>query len=100
SENLPKGYLFLCPLEDLRDDDGRWLPNPECPAYWSLDPSGSQRLSTEEASRLGFPALELETNIWGVSWDGSFYAALSRFHTGKGFDPNSQDIAGALDTPF
>ncbi|KAJ7127725.1 hypothetical protein C8R44DRAFT_873534 [Mycena epipterygia] len=55
------------------------------------------RLSMEDASRLGFPALELETKIWGVSWDESVYAALSRFHVGKGFDPNSQDFAQHLE---
>ncbi|KAJ7105895.1 hypothetical protein C8R44DRAFT_681332, partial [Mycena epipterygia] len=99
-ENLPEGYLFLCPLEDLRDDDGRWLPKSECPAYWSLDPSVSQRLSTEEASSVGFPSLNLETYIYSKSWDESVYAALSRFHAGKGFDPNSQDIARHLGKPL
>ncbi|KAJ7127730.1 hypothetical protein C8R44DRAFT_616229, partial [Mycena epipterygia] len=97
SENLPEGYLFLCPLVDLRGNVGNFLRHPECPAYWSLNPSGSQRLSMEDASRLGFPGLELETKIWGVSWDESVYAALSRFHMGKGFDPNSQDIAQHLE---
>ncbi|KAJ7079692.1 hypothetical protein C8R44DRAFT_722868 [Mycena epipterygia] len=95
-ENLPEGFLLLCPLEDLRDDGGKWLSKPECPAYWSLDPSGSQRLSTEEASNVGFPSLNLETYVYSKSWDESVYAALSHFHAGKGFDPNSQDIARHL----
>ncbi|KAJ7076311.1 hypothetical protein C8R44DRAFT_826822 [Mycena epipterygia] len=100
SENLPDGYLFLCPLEDLRDDDGAWLANPECPAYWSLDPSGSQRLSTEEASSLEFPSLNWKTYVQGCSWDEGLYLALSRFHTAKGFDPNSQELARHLEQPL
>ncbi|KAJ7127747.1 hypothetical protein C8R44DRAFT_545225, partial [Mycena epipterygia] len=96
SENLPEGYLFLCPLEDLQDDTGRWLRNPECPAYWSINPSGSQRLSPEEASRLGFPSLTLERVIWRRSWTENVYTALSHFHAAKGFDPNSQDLARNL----
>ncbi|KAJ7090022.1 hypothetical protein C8R44DRAFT_861391 [Mycena epipterygia] len=100
SENLPEGYLLLCPLEDLRDNDGTFLQNPECPGYWSLNPSGIQRLSPEEVSSFGFPCLELEVEVSGYSWDEDVYAALSRFHAGKGFDPNSQDLAQHLRQPL
>ncbi|KAJ7095598.1 hypothetical protein C8R44DRAFT_813508 [Mycena epipterygia] len=100
SQTLPEGYLLLCPLEDLRANDATWLANPECAAYWSLDPSGSQRLSAEEASRLGFPSLELKMAVPMQSWDGSVYTALGRFHAAKGFDPNSQDIARHLGYPL
>ncbi|KAJ7095588.1 hypothetical protein C8R44DRAFT_718197 [Mycena epipterygia] len=99
-ENLPEGYLFLCPLEDLRDGEGTFLGNPECPAYWSLDPSGIQTLSPEEASSLGFPSLNWKTCVRGCSWDEGIYAALSRFHAAKGFDPNGQDIARHLGQPL
>ncbi|KAJ7079679.1 hypothetical protein C8R44DRAFT_654033, partial [Mycena epipterygia] len=98
--NLPEGYLFLCPMEHLRNHDGRWLRNPECPAYWSLDASGRQRLSPEEASTLGFPTLNLDMSVGGRSWDEGIYAALSRFHAGKGFNPNSQDLARHLGQPL
>ncbi|KAJ7079695.1 hypothetical protein C8R44DRAFT_722870 [Mycena epipterygia] len=100
SENLPEGYLFLCPLEDFRDHDGRWISNPECPAYWSLDPSGQQRLSAAEASRIGFSSLTLERILWGRSWTENVYAALSHFHAGKGFDPSSQDVVRHLGHPL
>ncbi|KAJ7094128.1 hypothetical protein C8R44DRAFT_989790 [Mycena epipterygia] len=99
-EKIPEGYLFLCPVEHLRDDNGRWVPNPECPAYWSLDPSGNQRLSPEEASGGGFPAFKLEMDVLMKFWHESVYAALSRFHAGKGFDPNSQDLARHLGYPL
>ncbi|KAJ7094199.1 hypothetical protein C8R44DRAFT_718609 [Mycena epipterygia] len=99
-QRTPEGYLFLCPAEHLRDENGRWVPNPECPAYWSLDPSGNQRLSPEEASGLGFPSFELDVTVVMKSWHESVYAALSRFHAGKGFDPNSQDLARHLGHPL
>ncbi|KAJ7094184.1 hypothetical protein C8R44DRAFT_386920 [Mycena epipterygia] len=99
-EKIPEGYLFLCPVEHFRNENGRWVRNPECPAYWSLDPSGNQRLSPEDASRRGFPAFKLEMDVHMNSWHESVYAALSRFHAGKGFDPNSQDLARHLGQPL
>ncbi|KAJ7090015.1 hypothetical protein C8R44DRAFT_720368 [Mycena epipterygia] len=100
SEYLPDGYLFLCPLEDLQDDTGKWISNPECPAYWSLDPSGSEKLSPEEASSFGFPSPKVKMYIGTRAWDENIYAALTRFHAGKGFDPNSKDIAQHLGFPL
>ncbi|KAJ7094204.1 hypothetical protein C8R44DRAFT_562603, partial [Mycena epipterygia] len=96
----PEGYFFLCPAEHLRDENGRWVPDPECPAYWSLDPSGNQRLSPDEASRRGFPAFKLEMDVHMKSWHESVYDALSRFHAAKGFDSNSQDLARHLGHPL
>ncbi|KAJ7854239.1 hypothetical protein B0H13DRAFT_2081341 [Mycena leptocephala] len=100
SGNLPEGYLFLGPLEDLRGDNGAWFPTNECPAYWSLDPSGSQRLSPEEVSRLRFPSLKLEMKVHLLSWPESVYEGLSRFHAARGFDPNGQDLARHLGQPL
>ncbi|KAJ7168969.1 hypothetical protein C8R46DRAFT_1092955 [Mycena filopes] len=106
----PPGYLFLCPSEAFKTGPltFKW---PDCPAYWSLDPSGIDRLSTEEATRLGFPSMELRTEVEGRSWNASVYAGLRQFHEAKGFDPDSQDVArhlgyplyrvsGAMDLPF
>ncbi|KAJ7079672.1 hypothetical protein C8R44DRAFT_689041 [Mycena epipterygia] len=99
-ETLPEGYLFFCPLEDLREENGRWLPNPECLAYWSFDDSGSEMLSPEEASRLGFPSLDFKMKVCMRSCNQTVYAVLSQFHAGKGFDPNSQDLARHLGHPL
>ncbi|KAJ7104832.1 hypothetical protein C8R44DRAFT_681630, partial [Mycena epipterygia] len=99
-ENLPEGYLFLCPLADLRSNDGTWLTTTECPVYWSLDPAGGSRLCPEDASRLGFPSFEFKMDVYGSSWPENVYAALSRFHMAKEFDPNSQDIARHLGHPL
>ncbi|KAJ7825674.1 hypothetical protein B0H14DRAFT_1284496 [Mycena olivaceomarginata] len=88
----PDGYLFVCPSEDFRVGPNLfWWP--DCPAYWSLDPSGAARLSTEDAKILGFPIIHIETLLWGSSWDSSVYDGLRQFHRGKGFDPDSQEAA-------
>ncbi|KAF7330650.1 hypothetical protein MSAN_02450200 [Mycena sanguinolenta] len=99
SQPIPKGYLFLCPAEHFQVGPSlfRW---PECPAYWSLDRSGTNRLSTEDASLLGFPSFEMITAIRMVSWDESVYAGVRRFQLAKGFDPYSQDAARHLNHPL
>ncbi|KAF7326783.1 hypothetical protein MVEN_02597500 [Mycena venus] len=99
AEDHPSGYLFLCPGTDFQTGplSFRW---PECPAYWSLDPSGSERLTTEQAARLVFPSMEFTTNVWGLSWDADVYAGLRQFHQAKGFDPDSQDVARHFECPL
>jgi hypothetical protein len=95
-ENLPKSYLFLCPIQRGPGPFGL----PDVPAYWSLDPSGRERLTPLEAIELGFPSLDFTMTVWGQSWDEVFYAGLRTFHRGKGFDPDSQDIARHLGYPL
>jgi hypothetical protein len=99
SRTPPEGYLFLCPTKDLQigPHTYRW---PACPAYWSLDPSRVARLNTEEADDLGFPAMQLKTEIMGYSWDLSVYAGLRQFHQAKGFNPDTQDLARHLCYPL
>jgi hypothetical protein len=89
------GFLFLCPERDFQTGPSsfRW---PACPAYWSLDSSGVERLSAEDATALGFPFISLHTEVRGRSWDTSVYAGLRLFHQAKGFDPDSQDVARHL----
>ncbi|KAJ6464369.1 hypothetical protein C8R45DRAFT_1023831 [Mycena sanguinolenta] len=95
----PKGYLFVCPPEDFRAGASsfQW---PTCPAYWSLEPSGAARLSPEEAKTLGFATIHIETAMQGRCWHRSVYDGLRQFHRGKGFDPDSQDVAKHLGHPL
>jgi hypothetical protein len=88
----PDGYLFVCPSEDFRvgPDSFRW---PDCPAYWSLDPSGTAHLSTEDAKNLRFPIIHIKTVLDGEFWDSSVCDGLRQFHRHKGFDPDSQEAA-------
>jgi hypothetical protein len=65
-----------------------------------LDPSGAERLTTDEATALGFPSIRFHTEIIGYTWDSSVYAGIRRFHQAKGFDPESQDLARYLGEPL
>ncbi|KAJ6516619.1 hypothetical protein C8R47DRAFT_401101 [Mycena vitilis] len=96
ASNPPKGFFFLCPAKDFRTGSVSFKC-PDYPAYWSLDPSGVRRLSTEDAVDLGFPRiLFFSVKISGRSWDTSAYAGLRQMHRAKGFDPDSQDVARHL----
>ncbi|KAJ7443469.1 hypothetical protein FB451DRAFT_1413677 [Mycena latifolia] len=94
--SIPSGYLFLCPLADLQSETPSYFRHPECAAYWSLDPSGVERLGMEEAAQLGFPAFKFTMIVHACSWDESVYAGIRQFHQGKGFDPDSLDVAREL----
>ncbi|KAJ6550007.1 hypothetical protein B0H19DRAFT_185418 [Mycena capillaripes] len=66
-DNLPPGYLFLSPLDNLYADMPGGFRIPECAAYWSLDPSGIKRLHPEDARRFGFPSMHVQIEVWGNS---------------------------------
>jgi hypothetical protein len=90
----PEGYLFVCPPEDVRAGD--WLRWPDCPAYWSLNPSGASRLRAEDPRILGF-IIHIETTIYGSSWDETVYDELRLKHRGRGWDTDrSRDISVML----
>jgi hypothetical protein len=97
---LPFGYLFLCPLAELQAEDIASFRIPDRPAYWSLDPSGVDRLSDEVAGDLGFPAIQLQIQVGSNSWDTSVYDGIRQFHEAKGFDPYSQEVALELGCPL
>ncbi|KAJ7095007.1 hypothetical protein C8R44DRAFT_536805, partial [Mycena epipterygia] len=42
---------------------------------------------------LGFPSVEFKMKAWTRTWDENVYAGLQQFHHGKGFDPDTQDVA-------
>jgi len=90
NDQAGSSYLFLCPLEDLQPDMPGVFRGPACPAYWSLDPSGIDRLRPAEARALGFPHIDVQVELWGKYWNGSVYAGISRFHEVKQFDPSQE----------
>ncbi|KAJ7018580.1 hypothetical protein C8F04DRAFT_1151066 [Mycena alexandri] len=98
--DLPAGYLFLCPLTHLQSGTPMGFRFPECVAYWSPDPWGLQRLSVESAQSLGFPSRVLSVHLSGHRWDNAVYAGLRQFHLGRGFDPESQEVARYLGIPL
>jgi hypothetical protein len=95
----PAGFLFLCPLEDFKTSPSsfHW---PDSPVFWSLDPSGADWLTLEEATQLGFPAFRRVTQLWGKYWEVSVYEGLQKFHQAKGFDPYTQDLSGTWGIHF
>ncbi|KAJ6526071.1 hypothetical protein B0H19DRAFT_582797 [Mycena capillaripes] len=95
----PTGYLFLCPVMNFQMGPSSFAW-PDFPAYWSLDPSGAQRLRPKDARNRGFPTMEFRTEIWTKFWDSSVYAGLRQFHRGKGFEPDSQGVAQNLGYPL
>ncbi|KAJ7315706.1 hypothetical protein DFH08DRAFT_419117, partial [Mycena albidolilacea] len=99
TEEPPAGFLFLCSQKDLKTSPSTYCW-PDCPAYWSFDPSGVDRLTLKEAIQLGFPAFQLKTTLYGHSWDTSVYEGLQKFHQGKGFDPDTQDLARDIGYPL
>ncbi|KAJ7300934.1 hypothetical protein DFH08DRAFT_122002 [Mycena albidolilacea] len=98
-EEPPAGFLFLCPLEDFKTSpfSYHW---PDSHAFWSLDPSSADRLTLEEATRLGFPTFHCTTELFGHSWDDGVYKGLREFHQGKGFDPYTQDLTRGMKYPL
>jgi hypothetical protein len=95
TEEPPAGFLLLCPPKNFKTGPSsfHW---PDSPAYWSLDLSGVDRLSTEAATRLGFPSFHCTTELRGQSWDTSVYEGLQKFHGAKGFNPDDLDITQYL----
>jgi hypothetical protein len=54
----------------------------------------------EDAKILGFPIINIETVATNSSWDKTVYDGLLRFHRGKGFNPQSQELATHLGYPL
>ncbi|KAJ7642180.1 hypothetical protein FB45DRAFT_1022883 [Roridomyces roridus] len=88
-DNLPPGYLFLFPQQVDR-----------CPAYWSIDPFGVERLTPEEAVGMGFPEFQLDMKILVLFWLDELYAAMREVHAAKGYDPDTLDVAKDLGYPL
>ncbi|KAJ7651169.1 hypothetical protein FB45DRAFT_32064, partial [Roridomyces roridus] len=99
--DIPRGYLFVCPIEHLRTVRGAWFGWPQRPWFWSLNPLGGSHLTPEGARSLGFPEVEQKPiRVWSRRWDTSVYEGLAKFHAAKGFDPYSQDLAKHLGHPL
>jgi hypothetical protein len=100
THGLPPGYLFVCPSAELEADESACFRIPDRVAYWSLHPSGFDRLSDEEAETLGFPAIQLKVQVAVISWDASVYDGISQFQKAKGFNPHSQEVTIELGCPL
>ncbi|KAK7001918.1 hypothetical protein R3P38DRAFT_3367891 [Favolaschia claudopus] len=99
-ESLGEIFLFLPPSR------GFFTPNlTRCcftteEHYWSFDPSGKDRLSPNEALNLGLPQASLEILVSQIYVDEALFKDLHTFHTMKGFNADSQEIAKHLGLPL
>ncbi|KAJ7831023.1 hypothetical protein B0H14DRAFT_3872387 [Mycena olivaceomarginata] len=68
--------------------------------YWSLDPGGIPRLSTEECDSLGLPRLRFIFLLAGNFWHEYHYSAVREFLRVKGLDPYGHDLPHLLGLPL
>ncbi|KAJ3894825.1 hypothetical protein GG344DRAFT_73676 [Lentinula edodes] len=84
-------YLFIAPL---KIGGSRHFSFDETPYFWSLDSSGSQRMSQKSHEQLGLPAFEIGF-YEGRHCSEIEHCAISRYLMYKGFDPLELDYARA-----
>jgi hypothetical protein len=76
------------------------FPHVRDALYWSFDPRGRTRLTSEMAERIGVPYVFFESWVTGTSWSQKDYDILAEFHSAKGCDPFSCDVAVKLGYPI
>ncbi|KAJ6615852.1 hypothetical protein B0H10DRAFT_40391 [Mycena sp. CBHHK59/15] len=97
SSVLDGAYLFLCPIQDLYDIGSGLFRMPDCAAFFSYNPSGTERLASDSN---GFPDIQVSVLGTHASWPMEIYDNVRNFHANKGFDPYSQDVARRLGYPL
>ncbi|KAJ7627494.1 hypothetical protein FB45DRAFT_921495 [Roridomyces roridus] len=96
----PHGYLFLCPLDHFQTGRNSFRL-PDVFWFWSIDPTGQNFATEDQAVILGFPELRMQCPTYqGYCWDTRAYEGLAAFHAAKGFNPKSQDLAIHLGLPL
>ncbi|KAK7013002.1 hypothetical protein R3P38DRAFT_1514587 [Favolaschia claudopus] len=93
--SVHEAELSLPPLSAFLTPDGTHLQYPTEQPCW-FDPVRNEPLSMDKAEMLGLPAIELTIDVTSVYIDKSTLQQLREFHQGKGFDPDSQEIAKHL----
>ncbi|KAK7063383.1 hypothetical protein R3P38DRAFT_2756321 [Favolaschia claudopus] len=96
ARHSPEAYLFLPPQSAFLTSDRTRIQHPSSTPFWSRNPGGRERLSHEEAVALGLPTIEFEITVTHALLCDGVHEALRAFYTGKGFDPDSTQIAKQL----
>ncbi|KAF7350057.1 hypothetical protein MVEN_01307400 [Mycena venus] len=76
------------------------VPQPREALYWSFDPRGKTKMTSEMAEKIGVPYVFFESWVTGTSWSQKDYNILAEFHRTKGFDPFSRKVAAELGYPI
>jgi hypothetical protein len=95
-------YLFLFSTE-VDNSNGRLaihLPTESAWYYWSLDPNGLDPIPEDVLDDLSLPEVHFLAMVFCRQWSREKYDAISDFHSAKGFDPDTQDIALKLGYPL
>lgn len=97
----PQFFFFICPA-DFELNCG--LPVVQVPgtgqAYWSSDPLGSGKFSTDIAVLFDLPELEFRSEACHHSFGSHYWDILRKVHQNRGFDPDTQDVARHLNYPL
>jgi len=92
-------FIFRPRVEFLEGYPVIKVPHPREALYWSFDPRGKTRLTSEMAEMIGVPCVFFESWVTGSSWAQKDYDILAEFHSAKGFDPFSLQVAVELGYP-
>ncbi|KAF8148531.1 hypothetical protein K438DRAFT_1832848 [Mycena galopus ATCC 62051] len=93
-------FLFQPGVEFVAGYPVVQVPHQRDALYWSVDPRGKTKLSSEMAERIGVPYVFFESWVTGTSWSQKDYDILAEFHSAKGYDdPFGPGIAIDLGYP-
>ncbi|KAJ6527816.1 hypothetical protein B0H19DRAFT_1083900 [Mycena capillaripes] len=101
-EGTPQqAYIFARPIGVRHEGLRIGLESPESDqVYWSLDPSGSARMTEDECDSIGLPRLQICFFPTARFWHKYHYNAIHEFFEAKGFDSHSHDITRVLGLPL
>ncbi|KAJ7861818.1 hypothetical protein B0H14DRAFT_522764 [Mycena olivaceomarginata] len=98
---LRQAHIFLQPIIVKHEGPRIGLDFPESGQwYWSLDPTGSTRITPEECDSIGLPRLKFLFLLGARYWHKYQYNAIREFFEAKGFDPHNQDVTRLLGLPL
>ncbi|KAJ7616555.1 hypothetical protein FB45DRAFT_230278 [Roridomyces roridus] len=96
-------YLFLLrPTLRIQDSGHReFIFPPGADSYfWAFDIDGRHRLTINMVESLGLPTPKFSFKLNGLGLDGQDSAFVRYFLAAKGFDPDTQDAAIAMNYPL
>ncbi|KAJ3760179.1 hypothetical protein EV360DRAFT_68896 [Lentinula raphanica] len=91
NQGPPSAYLFIAPVQ-IKGTTHPCFAFHKTPYFWSMDPSGTDRLSKHTQELLGLPSFEIGI-FEGRQWSDIEYDAVSRYLKFKGLDPLGLDYA-------